>query len=154
MRRSAGFTLVELVVVIIVLGIIAAVALPRMTTGEFHAAAFHDKAVSALRFAQKTATSHRRLVCATFTATTLTLNIAQGNPATDCDAALILPGGAATVQSTNAGDAAFSPVPAALFFQPDGRATSDGAGATVLNGSMAITGQTPIVVVGATGHVH
>lgn len=153
MKRSAGFTLVELVVVIIVLGIIAAVALPRMTTGEFHAAAFHDKAVSALRFGQKTATSHRRLVCAKFTATTLTLNIAQGNPATGCNAALILPGGAATVQSTHAGDAAFSPVPAALFFQPDGRATADGTGVTVVDRSLSITGLAPIVVVGATGHV-
>lgn len=153
MKRSAGFTMTELVTVIVILGILAAVALPRMSTSEYHAVAFRDSVTSALRYAQKSATSHRRLVCATFTATTLGLRIANSNPQATCDTSLPLAGGATSVQSGDTANAIFNPVPAPLFFQPDGRGTSDGAGTTVVSISLAIAGQAPIAVVGASGHV-
>lgn len=66
MRRSRGFTLVELVTIMIIVGILAVFAIPRMDTAGYHAAQFHDQTVAALRFAQKTAVSHRRLVCVSF----------------------------------------------------------------------------------------
>jgi len=153
MKRAAGFTMTELVTVIVILGILAAVALPRMSTSEYHAVAFRDSVTSALRYAQKSATSHRRLVCATFPATTLSLRIANSNPQSTCDTNLPLAGGGTSVQSGDTANAVFSPVPAALFFQPDGRGTSDGAGSTVVSASLTVTGQTPITVVGASGHV-
>ena len=49
----AGFTVVELVMVIVIIGIIAVVAVPRMDTSTFRALEFHDRTVAALRHAQK-----------------------------------------------------------------------------------------------------
>lgn len=152
MRRAAGFTLVELVVTMVLIGILAAVAIPRMNTDVYRELAFRDQVLSALRFAQKTATSHRRLVCAAFTASSVSLRIATDNGATDCNTDLPLAGGASSVQSSDAASVVFSSLPAALFFQPDGRATSDGAGSAVADATLTI-GDQSITLVGTTGHV-
>lgn len=146
MRRHRGFTLIELVTIIIILGIIAVVAMPRMSAGDdILAAEFRDKAVSSLRYAQKAANSHRRLVCASFTASSLSLQIARQKGVSSCDTDLPIPGaGANVVSSRNPASVVFSPVPAALSFQPDGTAADQ---------TLLIGGQPPIVIVGATGHV-
>ncbi|TAF71567.1 MAG: type II secretion system protein, partial [Curvibacter sp.] len=52
---QAGFTLVELVMVIVLLGILAVYAVPRMlNSGDFYARGFHDQSMAYLRYAQKT----------------------------------------------------------------------------------------------------
>lgn len=139
-----GFTLIELVTVMIILGILAVVAIPRMNTSAYHAAMFHDKTVAALRFAQKTATGHRRLVCATFPDIhTLTLTIDSDRNAV-CETALVLPGsnGNQVVSSDPVG-AFFDPLPGAITFLADGTS----AGASFAAGNEQVT------VVGATGYV-
>lgn len=145
MRGAAGFSMVELVMTIVIIGILAVVAIPRMGTSEFRALEFRDKAVAALRYAQKTATSHRRTVCVAFTASTVTLTIDHDKSGGCGGQALTLPGGDSNVvQSSDAVNAVFSPVPTDFDFQPDGT----GADRTI-----QISGQEDIVVVGATGHV-
>lgn len=155
MPRQSGFTLVELVTVMIVLGILSAVALPRiMDNRAFFGAAFHADVVSALRYAQKSAVSHRRLVCATLTTTTVTLSIAALNPASACATALPSPDGEPYQSKDASAQASTSPAVGILYFQPAGTITSDGAGATIYSGSLAITGRaTPIRIEGATGYV-
>lgn len=132
--------------VIVILGILAVVAMPRMDTSGYRALEFHDKTISALRYAQKTATSHRRMVCVAFTSSTVALTIALANPATTCNnTALNLPGvNTNVVQSGDTTNAIFNPVPANFNFIPDG---------TGADGSLKIKDMTNITVVGITGHV-
>ncbi len=57
---QAGFTLVELVTTIVVLGIIAAVAIPRFAaTNTFDSRGFYDRATATVRYAQKLAIAQR-----------------------------------------------------------------------------------------------
>lgn len=67
MTRPRGFTLVELVVTMIVVGVLAVVVLPRFALlGGFDAVGFADQLKANLRFAQKTAIAERRLVAISF----------------------------------------------------------------------------------------
>lgn len=146
MNKFRGFTLVELTSVMIILGVIAAVAIPRMSGGsEFRAVEFHDATIAALRFAQKSAISHRRMVCVTFSASTITLTIDATRSGNCNGQALTLPGSNTnTLSSSDPGNVIFNPVPANFDFQPNG---------TGADRVLAITGQPAILVSGATGYV-
>lgn len=91
--RADGFTMVELVVTMVIIGIMAFVALPKFDSlGAFDARGFRDQTVSTLRFAQKTAIAQRRAVCVTTSGTGVTLTIAAA--ATDssgCSGATLNP---------------------------------------------------------------
>lgn len=157
-RLCRGFTLVELVVVIIVLGVVAVTALPRLTgANAFREAGFHAEVVSALRYAQKTAVSHRRLVCAHVTSASVTLQIAATNPVSTCGTAFLRsPNGDDVFASSTAATLGLSQgvLPVTLFFQPDGRITTGaGSGSTLWSASITVSGMPNITVVGATGYV-
>lgn len=152
-RRENGFTLAELIAVIVLLGILSVVALPRLSgTSEFTALAFHDEVVSALRYAQKTAVSHRRVVCATILPSSVTLTIASENPPAACTAALNGMDGNSAYAHTQ--DSLITGSVGPIFFQPSGIATSDLGGGTVANFTIDVTGASSITVVGQTGYVN
>lgn len=149
-----GFTLPELVAVLLLIGILSATALPRLEgVLTVRDDAWRDQLVAALRHAHKSAIGHRRLVCASVAPGGVTLSIASTNPATSCGAALPgLDGQALSADSKGGAAASISPA-GTIYFQPSGRATSDGAGGSPSTRTITITGQAPIVLVGETGHV-
>jgi MSHA pilin protein MshC len=60
--RARGFTLTELVVVIAVASILAAIAIPQFNQPEIDAAWFHEQVRAGVRHAQRTAVAQRRQV--------------------------------------------------------------------------------------------
>lgn len=61
-RRMRGYTLAELVIVIVIGAILAAIAIPQFNQPEIDATWFHEQARSAVRYAQRTAVAQRRQV--------------------------------------------------------------------------------------------
>ncbi len=80
MQRESGFTIVELVAVIVITGIIAAIAAPRFIgVDAFDARGSYSTLVSALRYAQKTAIAQRTTVCANINVTTKIVTLTYRN---------------------------------------------------------------------------
>lgn len=58
--RQSGFTLVELIVVMMIVGILAVAAIPRFFQNQtFEARTYHDQALTMMRYAQKVAIAQR-----------------------------------------------------------------------------------------------
>lgn len=140
-----GFTLIELIMVIVILGVLAVFAAPRIfNTDDFRARGFHDETLSLLRYAQKMAIAQRRTVCVTLNPTGVALNIFATNPETGTCA------GAPVLAPPNApqGGAGLVGVPNAFQFTPLG--STDQAAAIVIT----IANSTAITVEAGTGYVH
>jgi MSHA pilin protein MshC len=154
--------MVELVVVMILVGVLAAIGIPRlMGDKNMQAAVFGDQVASGLRRAQKIATGHRRVVCAAIGPQAVILRLNA------CGSAGLAIGGVddgdfATTDSALSATPTLTPTPGtSLYFQPDGRITTDAAGTTAAAASIAIAGASggqsttirTINVEGTTGYV-
>lgn len=149
-RQARGFTIVELVMVMVLIGVLAAIGVPRlMGDNSFAAATFGDEVVSALRTAQKTAVARRRLVCASVDSTSVSLSMATAPGATACNLAL-----GDSYATTAPGVTASTHT---LFFQPNGLITAGATGRATTSGTVTISlhGNTrrSIAFEGSTGHV-
>jgi MSHA pilin protein MshC len=149
MATQRGFTLAELIVVLLLTSILAAVAIPRLfNQGEFAARGARDFVGAALRYAQKSAVAMRRNVCVSLGTTSLGVTYAStagstqacgsgnalANPANGLpysDASNVLPGGASLAGTASVSfdalgrpmSAALSPLTTALTISVNGNAT-------------------------------
>lgn len=157
--RLRGFTLIELIMVIVLLGVLAVFAGPRMLrSSDFYARGFHDETLAYLRYAQKTAVAQRRTVCVAFGGSTVTLTIASAAGTTNCSTAGTITGpkGESPVTLTARSGVTYSSTPTPINFGFDGLGqpiTSSGSAQATqtiqVNGaSRSITVET------ATGYVH
>jgi len=139
-RTAAGFTLVELVMTMIVVGILAVAVLPRFAdVSVFESRGFRDETLSLLRYAQKSAVAQRRTVCVTVNPTGISLNIDTATiPDGTCDGPLTLP--ATPRGGSGLGGTSFN-------FLASGAASGTGTH------TLTITDATDIKVDAATGYV-
>lgn len=169
MSVARGFTLPELIAVMVIVGILAAVATPKLVGG-YHEAAFAEEVTAALRYAQRSAVTMQRTVCVTLgtTPSTVTLNYltnyGDANCASDPSSGLVAPGGGAGAYvvdaqhgSTFASSASFTGLtvggtstafPYVLSFN---RAGSPSAAGNVV---LTVNGGTTITTEAISGYVH
>ena len=153
LKHESGFTMVELITVMVLLGVLAAIAIPKLMGDNITETAVHgDKVVSALRLAQKTAVAKRRVVCLNTASGTLRVSATPG--ASTCGVKLddvednLFAGKDASIGMTGA--------PAELRFQPDGSILDgDNAQRSEIRIAITLSGkvQRTIRLDGGTGHV-
>ena len=162
--RERGFTLIELIMVMVMLGVLAVFAAPRIfNSDDFYARGFHDETLGLLRYAQKTAVAQRRTVCVSFPTTgSATLSIAANaptptTPTPTCSPALPLIGprgeSPATIPATDHG-ASYNGLPGNFNFNGLGQPMST---AGVLLGTQTviqINNASNVFVEAVTGYVH
>jgi len=165
-----GFTLIELVTVLLIVGVLAYFAMPKLTRSTFDQKALGDKVINDIEYARKYGVAARRYVCirTTTTAITFTYVVPQpeasggtlcgGTTATEQPITLPAPDsncGGNTNQVCAPSGYSLSSGAATLIFDDTGSTTSATAGNSIQ--FTATTGSTTLTlatVEGITGYVH
>jgi MSHA pilin protein MshC len=148
--RARGFTLVELVVTMIVLGILAIAIVPRMTLLQgFDEVGYRDRVRATIEYARKSAVAQRRAVRVTIASSAVSIDIQQRTPegvGAGAWVALNLPGSNTNAFVPPAGTT-LTPASDTVIFDALGR--PDAAKSYVVSG-----GAGTITVEAESGYVH
>jgi MSHA pilin protein MshC len=149
--RSHGFTLVELVMVIVIMGILAALGASRLMTSKgFASRGFYDEAQAVVRYAQKTAIAWRRTITVCISATDVSA-ISNAN----CASPTYVPNPVNPANPLKS-----STAPTGVTLSPTGSFTFDSAGrpsaatTITLNSTNADDPARQIFVAAETGYVY
>jgi MSHA pilin protein MshC len=161
MNAQRGFTMAELVIVMVIVGVLSAVAVPRLfDQGEFAARGGRDFLASGLRYAQKSAIALRRNVCIDVAGSTVTATIAAA-PGSDqpCNAGTALVHPANNLSYADPANAlpggAVVAAPASLVFDAFGRPLAAPAAPLPSTLTIAVAGHpVPVTIEPETGLVH
>jgi MSHA pilin protein MshC len=150
-KAPGGFTLTELVVIIVLVGILAAVAVPRLADRSiFESRGFTDQLRSAIQYGQKIAIAQRRNVCVAVTSSAVTVTRAvSAGSAVSCTIPVLDPATGAAYLLTAPSGVTLSP---ATSFAFDALGQKSGAATEVITvaGDMSRS----ITVERITGYVH
>jgi len=146
-----GFSLPELISILVISTILVAVLAPRFTGSGINEGRLANEATAALRYAQSAALAMQRTVCVSFTSTTVTFNYVGTYGVTNCadpSATGLTPpgGGTGPYQIVAQSPAAFTVFPASFSFDRAGR-PSAAQSITLSNGTL-------ITVEAESGYVH
>lgn len=135
MRREYGFTIVELVAVMVIVGIIAAISAPRFVgVDAFDARGSYGTLTAALRYAQKTAIAQRRTVYANLNTSTRIVCLGY---TTNCNSAVLDPSTQTAYTKTLSNNVSISGSTTTVGF--------DGLGRPVPNSTTTLTIQNAVV---------
>lgn len=150
-KRDSGFTVIELVVTIAIVGLLAAVAIPRFVAREgFASRGFYDEAQGVVRFAQKTAIAWRRAVFVCVAANSISA-ISNSNCAAPVPLAHPTTGASLTASAPDG--VTLSPL-TSFGFDGAGRPTPNSMITIVLTSTIAGDPARQIVIEAETGYVH
>lgn len=154
-KVEAGFTLIELVSVMSLIGIMAFFALPKLTqVMSLQSAGFKDQVKSTIDYARKIAVAQRRHVCVTIAASTITVTSDRGLPVNHtngtCASTLLLPSGLNVVTAPTG--VTMSPA-VVLDFDAEGRPVT-GAPATITLTNASVSQSSTLMVESESGYVH
>src|SRR5450759_2204818 len=148
--NQRGFTLIELIMVMVIVGILAIVVAPRFfDVNVFKSRGFADQVQASLRYAQKEAIAQHRLVCVALASTSVTLTIASTSADVTCTPTLAFPTGGNFINAPSGITLSSSPLPPPVSFN------FDALGTTAVTQTVTVSGATNNIVVEAvTGYVH
>lgn len=150
--RQAGFTLVELVIVIVILGALAVVVLPRLGEGSFRSAAFAEQVATAFRYGQRLAVATGCEIRVEVSSATNSYTVRRRSDGTETSCGTA---GGFTLDVPNpVGSGAFGGTATAGIVVSQGLAiTFNAQGLPNPNGGTAVVGGRSIIVEADTGHV-
>lgn len=139
---TKGFTLVELVTIIIIMGVLAAMAAPKFTdlTSSTAESGHASEIRSSLAHARKTAVAARRYVCVSVASNKLTFTMDAADPDSlttpSCTLPVPLPAGDSSGVLLAPSGVSVTSSPATFHFKPSGEASTN---ATLTSGGLTIS---------------
>ncbi len=143
LRFARGHTLAELVIVIVIAAILAAIAIPQFNPREIDATWYHEQVRSAVRYAQRTAVAQRRCIFVSVTAAQVALFDGGSNCVMTATPVVQLATGQAVVLIAPAG-VVLSPAPNDFWFNGLGQ-PSGATGITIGSRSVVVNAETGYV---------
>lgn len=150
--RARGFTIIELVTVLVMVGALAVFVVPRLDTAGFDRYGFRQEVLSAARYAQKTAMASGCAVqlAVNTGADTVTLDYRAGGDAANCGGG----GFGDPVQSPSSGGAFSLAAPSGIDITGGGTVVYDGFGNPANGLTISFATGPGLTIEAVTGYAH